>query len=135
VAKQPTVSESMMLFAQTIHDYAASRGWGADDYRLFMFYKPDWVTLRIVVLAHAFEARSSDQVHDDFDDVMDLFDAALESRGHALNFFTLDLKGLSDLPAYRPHPELESDEVEVDEATINQGRVRSATGPSPATTP
>lgn len=126
---EPSVVENAVTVAGAIHRYAKGKGWNEHAYWVFMAFRDDIETLRIVVLAQAFEGRSAEQEYNDYDDVMDMIEEALGERPRGWNAFSLVLDSLRWILRYRPYPRLGPSETEINEGLINQGRVRKAPGP------
>jgi hypothetical protein len=114
------VAQIALTVANAIHGYAESRGWSKDNYHIFMYYNMDWYTLRILVVAKAFEGRTEKQAYRDYGDLVDYLESRAKPALGALNSYGLVLKGKNDSAFYPPY-NLGPAEVEIDEKLINHG--------------
>jgi hypothetical protein len=120
MARESSLDQEALKFAEAIHKYAASKGWKADDYHIFMTVNTDLITLNINVVAKAFEGRTEQQEFDDYDDVMDLIESEVKPSEQAFNSYGLVLSGRDGF-TFSPSPYLGPAEVEIDEKVINHG--------------
>jgi hypothetical protein len=123
MATETGLEEVALKVAQGMHDFAESRGWSPNDYRVFMVVNSPFWRLRITLFSKAFRDRSADQEITDYDDVSD----AIEKRlGKDINFFNYMGLILTDDEAHareRGTPR-SANEFEIDEALINPVRGR-----------
>jgi hypothetical protein len=120
MAIEAGITQDAMTIADAIHDYAKSKQWIENDYHIFMTGNSDFYTLRILVVATAYEGRTEQQEYRDFDDVMDVIESRAKPSLRAINSYGLALRGKNDF-AFYPAPRLDPGEFEVDEKLINFG--------------
>lgn len=120
MSEERSLQEDALRFAEAVHEFAGSKGWGPDDYHIFIIIKTDIFILMITIVARAFEGRTEAQKYTDFSEVMDFLESRIKSEDHSLNYYTV---ALTDRHGYSfsANPNLWPGEIEVDEKLINRG--------------
>jgi hypothetical protein len=74
VDREPTVTDAARRIRDSLREYAKSKGWSPEEYRILMDYHAEWGSINLVMFSKEFHRINSDQIQNEMDYYNEIMD-------------------------------------------------------------
>jgi hypothetical protein len=115
----PELKLAVTKIRDSLHDYAKSKGWAVEDYRIKMMLNTEWSTITAIVYCRPFQETVSLEMKI-YDEIMDSFEKDLESVPGLNESTYLLIRPLDEYSSAEYKSSLENI-IEIDDRFLNPG--------------
>src|SRR5437773_1576282 len=88
VAVETAVKQGIRLVLDLFREYASARGWGPEDYRLYVWPNPDWFALHFLLVVRDYPHGNYDAA---YDEILDFLESRLKDNPELFRMVGLSL--------------------------------------------